>query len=83
MTELRNMTDYANMDIQYILDPYTCVVYVVSYIGKAQHDMSKLLKDALLQYKAGDTTIRERMKGIANKFQNCCEVSAQESPTIS
>ena len=26
----------ANMDLQYILDPYACVVYVVSYIGKAQ-----------------------------------------------
>ena len=68
----------ANMDIQYILDPYACVVYVVSYIGKAQRGMSKLLKDALLHYKAGDTTIRERLRGIANKFQNCSEVSAQE-----
>ena len=40
-----------NMDLQYILDPYACVVYVVSYICKAQRDMSKLLKDALLHYK--------------------------------
>ena len=68
----------ANMDLQYILDPYACVVYVVSYIGKAQRGMSKLLKDALLHYKAGDTTIKERLRGIANKFQNCSEVSAQE-----
>ena len=68
----------ANMDLQYILDTYACVVYVVSYIGKAQRGMSKLLKDALLHYKAGDTTIKERLKGIANKFQNCSEVSAQE-----
>ena len=68
----------ANMDLQYILDPYACVVYVVSYIGEAQRGMSKLLKDALLHYKAGDTTIKERLRGIANKFQNCSEVSAQE-----
>ena len=68
----------ANMDLQYILDPYACVVYVVSYIGKAQRGMSKLLKDALLHYKAGDSTIKERLRGIANKFQNCSEVSAQE-----
>ena len=40
--------------------------------------MSKLLKDALLHYKAGDTTIKERLWGIANRFQNCSEVSAQE-----
>ena len=68
----------ANMNLQYILDPYACVVYVVSYIGKAQRGMSKLLKDALLHYKAGDSTIKERLRGIANKFQNCSEVSAQE-----
>ena len=68
----------ANMDLQYILDPYACVVYVVSYIGKAQRGMSKLLKDAMLHYKAGDTTIKERLRGIAHKFQNCTEISAQE-----
>ena len=28
--------------------------------------------------KAGDTTIKERLRGIANTFQNCSEVSAQE-----
>ena len=68
----------ANMDLQYILDPYACVVYVVSYIGKAQRGMSKLLKDAMVHYKAGDTTIKERLRGIAHKFQNCTEISAQE-----
>ena len=40
--------------------------------------MSKLLKDAMLHYKAGDTTIKERLRGIAHKFQNCTEISAQE-----
>ena len=73
----------ANMDLQYILDPYACVVYVVSYIGKAQRGMSKLLKVALLHYKAGDTTIKERLWGIANKFQNCIEVFAHPSPKSS
>ena len=52
----------ANMDLQYILDPYACVVYVVSYIGKAQCGVSKLLKDTPLRYKAGDTTIKERLR---------------------
>ena len=31
----------ANIDLQYILDPYACVVYVVSYIGKVLRGMSK------------------------------------------
>ena len=60
----------ANMDLQYILDPCAFVVYVVSYIGKAQRGMSKILKDAMLHYKAGDTTIKEILRGIAHKFQN-------------
>ena len=68
----------ANMYLQYISDPYACVVYVVSYISKAQLGMSKLLKEALLHYKAGDITIKEKPRGLANKFQNCSEVSAQE-----
>ena len=50
----------------------------MSYIGKAQRGMSKLLKDAMLHYKAGDTTIKERLRVIAHKFQNCTEISAQE-----
>ena len=73
----------ANMDLQYILDPYACVMYVVSYIGRAQRGMFKVLKDALLHYKAGDTTIKERLRGIASKFQNCSEVPLRKSPTIS
>ena len=69
---------FCSFTVQYISDPYACVLYVVSDIGKAQSGMSKLLKDALLHYIAGDTTIKERLRGIASKFQNCSEVSPQE-----
>ena len=68
----------ANMDLQFILDPYACAVYVISYISKSQRGMSKLLRDALLHLKAGNATIKERLRGIAYKFQSCSEVSAQE-----
>lgn len=30
----------ANMDIQYITDPYSCVMYIISYISKAERDGS-------------------------------------------
>ena len=40
--------------------------------------MSKLLRDALMHLQAGNATIRERLRGIAYKFQSCSEVSAQE-----
>ena len=48
--------------------------------GKYQRGMSKLLRDALMHLKSGNTTItiKERLRGIAYKFQSCSEVSAQE-----
>ncbi|CAB4042084.1 Hypothetical predicted protein, partial [Paramuricea clavata] len=36
----------ANMDIQYVLDPYACAVYILSCITKGQRGMSKLLEKA-------------------------------------
>jgi len=34
------------MDVQFILDIYSCAMYVVSYISKAQRAMSELLRKA-------------------------------------
>jgi hypothetical protein len=36
----------ANMDIQYILNPYACVSYIVSYISKGQRGLSNLLMES-------------------------------------
>lgn len=36
----------ANMDLQFVLDPFSCVSYIVSYISKGQRGFSNLLKDA-------------------------------------
>lgn len=33
----------ANIDIQFVLDPYACAMYIVSYISKSQRGMSDLL----------------------------------------
>ena len=34
----------ANMDIQFVLDPFSCIVYIISYISKAEREMGMLLK---------------------------------------
>ena len=34
----------ANTDIQYVLNPYACVMYVASYIMKTDRAMGQLLK---------------------------------------
>ncbi|CAF1473985.1 unnamed protein product [Adineta steineri] len=69
----------ANMDIQYILDPYACLKYCVEYINKSENGMSKLLREALNELKKGNHTVKECLRVIANKFLNSSEISAQEA----
>ncbi|CAF4643347.1 unnamed protein product, partial [Rotaria sp. Silwood2] len=69
----------ANMDIQFILDPYACSMYCVDYISKSENGMPKLLREALNELKKGNNTVRERLRVIANKFLNSSEISAQEA----
>jgi hypothetical protein len=69
----------ANMDIQFILDPYACLMYCVDYISKSENGMSKLLREALNELKKGNNTVKERLRVIANKFLNSSEISAQEA----
>ena len=69
----------ANMDIQFILDPYACSMYCVDYISKSENGMSKLLREALNELKKGNNTVRERLRIIANKVLNSSEISAQQA----
>ena len=69
----------ANMDIQYVLDVYTCAMYNVSYISKAQKGMSELLCRAVAEAKEGNTNIKQQVRDIGNKFLNSVEISAQEA----
>jgi len=57
----------ANMDIQFIFDPYACAVYCVDYISKSENGMSKLLREALNELKKGNSSVKERLRVIANK----------------
>ncbi|XP_070567274.1 uncharacterized protein [Ptychodera flava] len=69
----------ANMDIQFIIDPYACAMYIASYISKAQRGMSNLLARAVDEVREGNQDIRESVRHIGNKFLNHVEVSAQEA----
>ena len=55
----------ANMDIQYVLDPYACATYILSYITKGQRGMSRLL--GCLPF---TKTIRLEISGINIKQLN-------------
>ncbi|KAG1927220.1 ATP-dependent DNA helicase PIF1 [Pimephales promelas] len=69
----------ANMDIQFILNPYSCIMYIVSYISKAEHEMSDYLKKVIKDSSHDNLTERECMKQVMNAYSKNREVSAQEA----
>ena len=68
----------ANHDIQYVLDPYSCVVYICDYLTKNNKGMSKLLEQAAKEAKQGNMDLKKSVRHIGNKFLNCTEMSEQE-----
>lgn len=67
------------MDMQYVLDPYACATYILSYITKGQRGMSRLLEKATQEVKSGNKHISQKVRHIGNKFLNAVEISAQEA----
>lgn len=68
----------ANMDMQFILDPYACVGYIVNYINKSERGVSMALKDAMEEIKRGNLDLKQQLKALGKVFLNASEVSAQE-----
>lgn len=69
----------ANMDIQFVLDPFSCIVYVVSYISKAEREMCMLLKQTEIEASEGNMNAKETMKKIGSAYLSNREFSAQEA----
>ena len=69
----------SNMDLQFIVDPYSCVQYILGYINKSKRGMSKILREVTRQTNAGNQTHRERLRVIGSMFLNATEISAQEA----
>ena len=66
----------ANMDIQFILNPYACVVYVASYMMKTERAMGELLKQTVQETRTED--LKQQMRKVGSAFLTHREVSAQE-----
>ena len=58
----------ANMDIQFVLDPYACAVCILSYITKGQRGMSKLLRKACQEAKEGNKNIVNKVRHIGRVY---------------
>jgi hypothetical protein len=69
----------ANMDIQYILDAYSCVMYIVSYISKAERELGNLLKQAEKECKENNLDVAQEMKRLGNVYLTHREISVLEA----
>lgn len=69
----------SNMDIQFVLDPYACIGYIVDYINKSNRGLSRMLRTWLDEFRKGDSGLRKQLQGLANVFYNGTEISSQEA----
>ena len=69
----------ANMDIQFVLDPFSCIVYIISYISKAEREMGMLLQQTKIESEEGNLNARQTMKVIGSTYLNHREVGVQEA----
>ena len=69
----------ANHDIQFVLDPYACAVYITDYISKSQKGMSTLLYNACKEARKCNDDLRKQVRFMDNQFLNAAEMSAQEA----
>ncbi|XP_062613488.1 uncharacterized protein LOC134275232 [Saccostrea cucullata] len=69
----------ANMDIQFVLDPFSCIVYIISYISKSEREMGMVLKQTKIEAEEGNENARTILKKIGSTYLNHREVSAQEA----
>ncbi len=67
----------ANMDLQYVLNAYACVMYVASYIMKTDRAMGELLKRVASE--ATTEELKVQMRKVGSAFLTHREVSAQEA----
>ncbi|XP_063435689.1 uncharacterized protein LOC134716610 [Mytilus trossulus] len=69
----------ANMDIQYILDAYSCVVYIISYISKSERELGLLLQQTKTEAADGNLDAQRTMKKVGTAYFHFRELSTQEA----
>jgi hypothetical protein len=71
----------ANMDLQFIMDPYSCVMYILSYISKSEHELGMIMKAAQEEISAGnvDADLKAKMKKLGSVYFENRELSIQEA----
>ena len=68
-----------NMDIQPVLDAYSCIMYIVSYISKQEREMGDLLKRAQEEATEGHKEPIQQLRQLGNVYLHNREVSIMEA----
>ena len=66
-----------NVDIQYVLNAYACVMYVASYIMKTEKSMGELLKRVAAEARTDE--LKSQLRKVGSAFLTHSEVIAQEA----
>lgn len=69
----------ANMDMQFVLDPYAAAMYVVSYMMKGQRGLSTIMQKTIEGCNERNASVLERIRQTGNAFMNAQEICAQEA----
>ncbi|GBP70860.1 hypothetical protein EVAR_53524_1 [Eumeta japonica] len=70
----------SNIDIQFILDDYSCAEYIVEYVNKSAHGMSNLRRElTTMMQEHPDHDYIDQLQALSNKLLNAFEMSAQEA----
>ena len=69
----------ANMDIQPVLDVYSCVMYIVSYISKAERQMGDLLRNIQSEARQNHMEPMQELRQLGNVFIQNRDISVMEA----
>ncbi len=70
----------ANMDLSFVTDAYAVIIYIISYITKAEREIGLLLSNAQKEAaKQGNLSAREALKKLGSVYLHNRDVCAQEA----
>jgi hypothetical protein len=72
----------SNMDVQFVLDPYSAATYISSYMMKSNYALSKLMTDACAIVRDAGGNASDVMRAMGNALLNGQEISVQHAAYV-
>src|SRR5689334_4844295 len=69
----------ANMDFQFVLDPYAAAMYISRYMHKGERDVSKTMAKFAKSLEGADKSVQQKIKDLGCTFINTKTLSAQQA----